>query len=260
MTQKIHPTAYIADTADLGKNVAVGPFAVIEGNTRIGDDCVIGAHAVVLPFVDMGVANVLHPHAVLGDLPQDVHFSAETYSKLQIGDRNVFREGFTAHRATQEAGATVIGSDCYFMNHSHVAHDCRVGDRTIFANNVAIGGFVEIGQNVFMGGGVVVHQFCRVGSYAIVQGTTGLNKDVIPFMLIGGRPAKHYRLNTVGLKRAGITGERYRTLATAFRLLKKKQGLDELTETEDLQLLRQWLAAESKRGIHGFIEINKLEA
>lgn len=259
MTQHIHPSAYIAAGATLGENVCVGPFAVIEDDVVIGKETQIGAHAVVQRYVRMGEGNVLHPHSVLGGLPQDIKFDANTVSWLEIGDNNTFREGFTAHRATRPEGATRIGSHGYFMNNSHVAHDCSIGDHTIFANNVAIGGFVEIGNNVFMGGAVVVHQFCRVGSYAIVQGTTGLNKDVIPFMLIGGRPAKHYRLNTVGLKRAGITGARYKALSSAFRLLKKKAPLDELEQTEDLELLKAWLAVDSKRGIHGFIDVRKIE-
>ncbi len=256
MTQKIHPTAYVAPTAVLGENVTLGPFAVVEENVELGANCQLGAHAVVQPYVKMGEGNVLHPHAVLGGLPQDTSFKAETISWLEIGNNNVFREGFTAHRASVENAVTSIGSDCFFMNNSHVAHDCVVGNKTIFANNVAIGGFVEIGDNVFMGGAVVVHQFCRVGSYAIVQGTTGLNKDVIPYMLIGGRPAKHYRLNSVGLRRAGIKGDKYKVLSSAFRLLKSKQSLEGLQQTEELIFLQQWLAVDSKRGLHSFIEVS----
>jgi UDP-N-acetylglucosamine acyltransferase len=139
------------------------------------------------------------------------------------------------------------------MNNSHVAHDCNVGNKTIFASNVAVGGHVEVGNDVFLGGNVVAHQFCRIGSYAIVQGTTGLNMDVIPFMLIGGRPARHYKLNSVGLRRAGITGDRYKVLSDAFRLLRSKQSLDGLEETEELKQLKDWLAVKSKRGLHGFI-------
>ncbi len=255
MTSLIHSTAYIAPNVVLGEGVAVGPFAVIEDGAEIGAHSQIGAHAVVHGHVRMGEGNVLHPHAVLGGLPQDISFKPETPSWLEIGDRNVFREGFTAHRATVVDGATRIGSDCYFMNNSHVAHDCSVGNKTIFANNVAIGGFVEVGTNVFMGGAVVVHQFCRIGSYAIVQGTTGINMDVMPFMLIGGRPAKHYRLNIVGLRRAGIVGENYKVLSSAFRLLKNKKSLDTLQITEELQYLKNWLAADSKRGVHGFVDI-----
>ncbi len=256
MIQNIHPTAYIATDAQLGDNITVGAFAVIESHVIIGDNCRIGAHAVIQPFVTMGAGNVVHPCAVLGDLPQDTSFKAETVSYLHIGDNNVFREGFTAHRSAKEQGVTRIGSQCYFMNNSHVAHDCSIGDNTIFANNVAIGGHVDIGNNVFMGGTVVAHQFCRIGAFAMVQGTTGLNMDVIPFTLIGGRPARHYRLNTVGLRRAGVTGERYKTLEQAFRLLRQKKSLDDLPETPELKQLKDWLAVKSKRGTHGFVELS----
>lgn len=255
MTQTIHPTAYVSPSAVLGENVKLGPYAVIEDNVVVGANCQLGAHAVIQPYVKMGEGNILHPHAVIGGLPQDISFKEDTVSWLEIGKNNVFREGFTAHRSATEEGMTLIGSDCFFMNNSHVAHDCVIGNNTIFANNVAIGGFVEIGDNVFMGGAVVVHQFCRIGSYAIVQGTTGLNKDVIPYMLIGGRPAKHYRLNSVGLRRAGISGGRYKVLSSAFRLLKKKQSLDDLEQTDELLYLQQWLNTESKRGLHSFIEV-----
>lgn len=256
MAQNIHPTACIAENVTLGEDVTIGPFAVIESDVEIGARCQIGPHAVVQRYVKMGEGNIVHPHAVLGGLPQDLGFNSETVTWLEIGNGNQFREGFTAHRATKENGATRIGSGCYFMNNSHVAHDCSIGDNTIFANNVAIGGHVEIGRKVFMGGGVVVHQFCRVGSYAIVQGTTGLNMDVIPFMLIGGRPAKHYRLNTIGLRRAGITGERYKVLETAFRRLRSKKSLDDLEETDELKELKEWLAVKSKRGLHGFVDLS----
>ena len=255
MTRLIHPTAYVASDATIGKGTNIGAFAIIEHGVTLGENCIIGHHAVIQPFVKMGSGNVVHAHAVLGDVPQDLNFKSETQTWLVIGDNNVFREGFTAHRATKEQGETLIGSDCYFMNHSHVAHDCHIGNKTIFANNVAIGGHVEVGSHVFMGGGVVAHQFCRIGSFAIVQGTTGLNMDVIPFTLIAGRPAKHYRLNTVGLKRAGITGERYDVLSKAFRLLRARQSLDGLPDTDEIILLKDWLSKKSKRGLHGFVEI-----
>jgi UDP-N-acetylglucosamine acyltransferase len=256
MAQNIHPTAFIGPDVRLGDNTSVGPFAVIETGAEIGANCEVGAHAVVHGHVKMGAGNILHPHAVLGGLPQDTSFKAETVSWLIIDDNNVFREGFTAHRASREGAITCIGSGCFFMNNSHVAHDCTIGSNTIFANNVAIGGHVEVGNNVFMGGGVVAHQFCRIGSYAIVQGTTGLNMDVIPFMLVGGRPARHYKLNTVGLRRAGITGERYQALSDAFRLLKNKHSLDGLDETEEIKHLKEWLSIKSKRGLHGFIDVS----
>ncbi len=255
MTQTIHPTAYIAPDAQIGDNTRIGAFAVIESGVNIGANCTIGAHSVIQPYVVMGDNNTVHPHVVLGDLPQDLQFNAVTVTYLHIGDGNVFREGFTAHRATKENSATVIGSNCYFMNNSHVAHDCHIGNKTIFANNVAIGGHVEVGNNVFMGGAVVAHQFCRIGSFAIVQGTTGLNMDVIPFTLIGGRPAKHYRLNSVGLRRAGIVGKNYDVLSKAFRLLRTRQSIDHLPETAELKMLKEFISVKSKRGLHGFIEL-----
>jgi UDP-N-acetylglucosamine acyltransferase len=256
MTQQIHPTAIISPGATLGENVIIGPYVVIEQSVEIGDNCQFGAHAVIQPYVKMGTGNIIHPHVVLGDLPQDTSFKAETVSWLIIGDNNVFREGFTAHRSAKENGETRIGSGCFLMNNSHVAHDCVVGDGVIFANNVAIGGHVEVGDKVFMGGNVVAHQYCRIGAYAIVQGTTGLSMDVIPFTLIGGHFAKHYKLNTVGLRRAGITGTRYNVLSTAFRLLKNRQSLDNLEETEEILYLKRWLAHKSKRGLHGFIDVS----
>jgi UDP-N-acetylglucosamine acyltransferase len=256
MRQHIHPTACIAEDALLGDNITVGPFAVIEAGVELGDNCQVGAHAVIQRYVKMGSGNILHPHAVLGDLPQDTSFNAETVSWLVCGDNNVFREGFTAHRAAKANAETRIGSGCFFMNNSHVAHDCTVGDKTIFANNVAIGGHVEVGKNVFIGGGTVVHQFCRIGAFAIVQGAIGINMDVMPFMLVGGRPIRHYKLNTIGLRRADITGERYKVLAEAFRLLKNKQSVDSLETTEEMRYLRDWLAVKSKRGVHGFIGVS----
>ena len=256
MTQKIHPTAYIADNVKLGDNVIIGPFVVLEESVELGDDCQIGSHSVVQSYVKMGQGNILHPHVVLGGLPQDTSFKAETVSWLEIGNENVFREGFTAHRSATENGITRIGSGCFFMNNSHVAHDCSVGDASIFANNVALGGHVEVGEKVFMGGNAVVHQFCRIGSYAIVRGTTGVSKDVIPFMLVGGWPVRHYKLNSVALRRAGITGSRYKVLSKAIKLLKKKESLDSLQETEELKLLQAWLSVKSKRGLYGFKELD----
>ena len=259
MSQQIHPTAVIAADVKLGNDVVVGPFAVIEHDVEIGDGCRIGTHAVIQPFVKMGKGNTVHPHVVLGDLPQDTSFKAETVSWLIIGDNNVFREGFTAHRSSKERGETRIGSGCFLMNNSHVAHDCVLGDGVIFANNVAIGGYVEVGDKVFMGGNVVAHQFCRIGAYAMVQGTTGLSMDVIPYTIIGGHYAKHYKLNTVGLRRAGITGARYNALSAAFRLLRHRQPLDNLEETEEIRFLKTWLTVKSKRGVHGFVDVAKAD-
>lgn len=251
----IHPTAYIAPDAELGTDVKVGPFAVIEGPSRIGEGCVIEAHAVIKPFVRMGCKNHVHAHAVLGGLPQDLGFDPKTETFLNIGDGNVFREGVTLSRATQAGSATRVGNNNYFMNNTHAGHDCVLGDHNILASGATLGGHVDVGDRVFFGGGVMVHQFCRIGSYAILQGLAGINKDALPFAMVGGRPGKHYRLNLVGMRRAGIDGERLKAVSAAFRRLKKKETLDGLPDTPELTYLRAWLSGQTRRGgILGFIE------
>ncbi|HYE36985.1 acyl-ACP--UDP-N-acetylglucosamine O-acyltransferase [Methylocaldum sp.] len=257
MTANIHPTACIAPDAKLGAGVSIGPYAVIESHTEIGDDCRIAAHAVIHSHVRMGRDNHVCPHAVIGGLPQDLGFDASAETYVEIGDSNVFREGVTVSRATQKGAATRIGANNYLMNNSHVAHDCRLGDNNIFASGATLGGHVHVGDRVFFGGGVMVHQFCRIGSFAILQGLAGINKDVIPFTLVGGRPGKHYRLNLVGMRRAGIDGDRLKAVSIAYRRLRNKQSLDDLPDTPELAYLRHWLVGESKRhGALGFVDIH----
>ncbi|QSA97154.1 acyl-ACP--UDP-N-acetylglucosamine O-acyltransferase [Methylococcus sp. EFPC2] len=257
MTGTIHPTAHIAPGAKLGAGVTVGPYAVIEDQVEIGDGSVIGAHAIIQPRVRMGRNNTVHPTAVLGGLPQDLAFDPQFDTWVEIGDGNVLREGVTISRATKTGTATRIGNECYLMNNSHVGHDCTVGNNTIFASGATLGGHAQVGDRVFLGGGVMTHQFCRIGSYAMLQGLAGINKDVLPFMMVGGRPGKHYRLNLVGLRRAGIDGERLKTVSAAIRRLRNKQSLEGLADTPELDYLRAWLAEGSKRGILPFIDIHK---
>ncbi len=249
----IHSTAIVSEHAKLGDNVSVGPYAVISEPVELGDNCVIHAHAIVSPFVKMGGGNQIYPYAVIGTLPQDQSFDPKTITWVEIGNDNDFREGVTISRATQDDCMTSIGSNCFLMNNSHVAHDCSVGDGATLANGVALGGYVQVGDKAFIGGGSMVHQFARIGSLAMVTGMIGLRKDVIPFTMIGGEPIRHYRLNTVGLRRAGITGQRSGALSDAYRRLRDKQAIDNLPETEEINYLKDWLAAQSKRGVYGFV-------
>lgn len=255
MNHLIHPTASIAPDAQLGEGVIVGAFAVIEERVQIGDGCRVGPHAIIHPGVRLGRGNTIHPTAVLGGLPQDLGFDAATETWLDIGDGNVFREGVTVSRATKPGGATRIGSRCYLMNNAHIGHDCVMGDSNILASGVALGGHVQVGERVFFGGGAVVHQFCRIGSFAMLQGLAGINRDILPFMMVGGRPAKHYRLNLVGLRRAGVDGERLKAVSAAMRRMRGKESLEGLPSTEELDYLRAWLAAGSKRGWSKFVEL-----
>lgn len=250
---QIHPSAIIADTATLGENVSIGPFAIIGEHVSIGDNSIIDAHAVIQDYTKMGCHNRVHPHAVIGGVPQDLSFDSATVTWTEIGDHNTFRENVTISRASFEGEATRIGSHCFFMNNTHVAHDCIVGDNNIFATGSALGGHVHVGDRVFFGGGAMVHQFCRVGSFVMVAAVLVLRKDVMPYTLVGGQPVKHYRLNTIGLRRAGITGDRYKALSKAFRCLKSGQQIDDsIEETEEVVHIQQWLSEESKRGLYGF--------
>lgn len=235
--------------ATLGPGVTVGPYAVIGADVEIGAGTTIGPHAVIHPHVRLGEENSVHAHAILGDLPQDVSFSgAET--RLEIGDRNRIRENVTIHRASQPDRLTRIGSDCFLMAGSHVAHDCRVGDRVILTNNVLLAGVVTVGDGANIGGAAVIHQFCRIGSLAMVGGFGGVGQDILPYAMVHGIPACHFRLNTIGLRRAGVKGERYGALEIAFRALRAgDRELSDAPETPEVSHLREWLAAPSKRGI-----------
>ncbi|MFU8895923.1 MAG: acyl-ACP--UDP-N-acetylglucosamine O-acyltransferase [Gammaproteobacteria bacterium] len=254
MTSSIHPSACVAPGARLGPRVTVSAGAVIEDDVEIGADCVIGAHAVIHRRVSMGERNQVYPHAVLGGQPQDLGFDPLTETRVAIGDDNIFREGATVNRATRAVAATRIGSGCFFMNNSHVAHDCVVGDRVIMATGVALGGHVTVEDGVFLGGGAMVHQFCRVGRLAMVMGLCAVVKDVIPFTMVAGARVRHFRLNTVGLRRAGIDREGLRVLSEAYRRLRRRASLEDLPMTPEVAHLKDWLAANTRRGIHGFAQ------
>ncbi|MFQ5349866.1 MAG: acyl-ACP--UDP-N-acetylglucosamine O-acyltransferase [Thermoanaerobaculia bacterium] len=246
---EIHATAVIDPEARLGEGVRVGPYAVIGGDVEIGAGTTIGPHAVIHSHVRLGEGNAIHAHAVLGDLPQDVAFGGEP-TRLEIGDRNILRENVTVHRASKPDRLTRVGSDCFLMAGAHVAHDCQVGDGVILTNNVLLAGVVTVGDGANLGGAAVVHQFCRIGELAMVGGFGGVAQDVLPYAMVHGIPACHFRLNTIGLRRAGIKGERYGALETAFRTL--RAGDRKLTgspDTPEVCHLREWLAAPSKRGI-----------
>jgi len=252
-SQPIHPTAVVAVNAKIAEDVSIGPYAVIEKNVEIGEGTRIGPHAVIHSNTKIGKRNDIHAHVVLGDIPQHLAYeNKETF--LDIGDDNVFREMVTAHRSIDAETPTKIGSNCYLMSNCHVAHDCFIGDGAIITSNVALGGHVEIGEKATIGGAAGVHQFVRIGAFAMVGAHTYIRKDVLPFAMISGEPARHYRLNAVGLRRNGIKGADYRVLEKAFRLVRKKADLEDLPETKEISLLKEWLAADSKRGLTAFVK------
>ncbi len=249
---RVHPTALVAPGACLGEGVVVGPYAVIEEGVEVGPGTVIGPHVVIHSGVRLGARNRIHAHAVIGDLPQDLTYDGAP-TRVEIGDENVIREGVTIHRATRPDRPTRVGSRCFLMAYSHVGHDCQVGDDVILTNGVLLGGHVVIEDRAVLGGGVGVHQFARVGRLAMVGGLVKVTQDVLPFTLVEGKPARHYRLNTVGLRRAGVNGERYRALEQAFRALRAGKGLDGVPLTPEVAHLKAFLEAPTKRGITGFV-------
>lgn len=249
----VHPTAVVHEGATLGAEVCIGPGAVIESDVHIGAGTTIGPYAIIRQFTRIGENNRIDAHAVIGGEPQHMAYDgSETW--VTIRDNNVLREFVTVNRAYEPGAETRIGSNCFLMTAAHVGHDCVVGDNVIMTNNATLGGHAEVGDNVVMGGLAAAHQFTRIGRFCMVAAHTPLRKDALPYTVIGGNPIRHYRLNSIGLRRSGVTGERYRALEAAFRALRDgNRTLDGVHETEEVRYLREWLAVKSKYGCYGFL-------
>lgn len=248
----IHPTAVVSPQAELDPDVRIGPYAVIEGSCRIGSGVEIGPHAVILPFVRLEAGVKVGPHCVLGGEPQDLSFKGQQ-TWLEVGEHSVLREGVTLHRATRPEQPTRIGKGCYLMGYVHVGHDCQVGQGVILTQGVGLSGHTHIGDYAIIGGHAGIHQFVRVGTRAMVGGASKVSRDILPFTLADGNPALHYRLNTIGLRRAGIPAQSYKVLEAAFRALREGQSLQHLPDTQEMRSLREFVEAPSKRHLSGFV-------
>jgi len=223
----IHASAIVAAGARLGAGARVGPCAVIEDDVVLGDGCEIAAHAVIKRHTRMGARNRIAEHAVIGGDPQDLKFSADSLSHVEIGDDNVFREGVTVHRASREGGRTRIGNNCFLMAYTHVAHDCVVGDQVVMVNYAGISGEAVVQDGAFLSGFVGVHQFCRIGRLAMIGGMTKLVQDALPFCITDGNPGRARGLNHTGLRRGGFSREEIAALKEAYRLLYVRTPLEE---------------------------------
>jgi len=218
----IHPSAIVDPTAELGAGVVVHPFTVIEAGAIIGDGCEIGPHAVIRTGTRMGKNNRVTVGAVLGDFPQDMKFKGEeTY--LDIGDNNHIREYTTLHRATGEGESTVIGDGCMLMAYSHIGHNSRVGNQVMMANCVQIAGHTVVGDFAVLGGLSATHQFTRIGTMVMLAAFSAARVDVPHYMLAEGDPARPIKLNTVGLKRRGVTDESLAALKQAFKIVYRSE-------------------------------------
>jgi UDP-N-acetylglucosamine acyltransferase len=236
----IDSRAVISPQAQVAPDVRIGPFTVIGADVVIGPGTWIGPHAVINGPTRIGAGNKIFQFASLGDAPQDKKYNGEP-TRLEIGDRNVFRESVTVNRGTtHDKGVTRIGNDNLLMAYSHVAHDCVLGDQIVMANCATLGGHVEIGDWVIMGGLSAVHQHTKVGAHCFIAHNAAVTRDVPPYVMVVGRPAAPHSVNSEGLKRRGFSPEQILNIRRAYRLLyrsglKLKAAMEELEKTAATQ-------------------------
>jgi UDP-N-acetylglucosamine acyltransferase len=252
----IHPTAIIHPQAQLGSGCAIGPYCVIGEHVTLGEDCKLHSHVVVDGHAKLGRGNEIFPFAAIGTKTQDLKYKGGA-PRLEIGDHNVFREGVTVHCATNDGDATVIGSHNLFIIHSHVAHDCILGDHIIMSGFAGLAGHVIVEDYATLGGYAAIHQFCRIGKLSMVGGCSRIPQDVSPFMIVEGNPAAARAVNKVGLERAGVSEAAQTALRTAHKII-FREGLmlaaalakieAEFPEVPEVKHLVQFIRA-SERGI-----------
>lgn len=250
----IHPTAIIHPGAQVHPSACVGPYAIIDDGVVLGASCRVGPHVHLTGMTEIGEGNRFHTGCVVGDAPQDAKYKDEP-TRLRIGARNVFREHVTVHRSSKLTEDTVIGSGNFFMAHSHVGHNCRIGDHNIIANGALLAGHVTLMDRAFISGNCLLHQFVRVGTLAMMQGGAGISKDLPPFTIARGN--NHISgLNTVGLRRAGLTGDQRLELRRLYHVLfrggkRMQESLSEAQATfsspESLMMIE--FVAASRRGV-----------
>lgn len=215
----IDPHAVIDPAAELEEGVTVGPFTIIGAGVRIGTGTEIGPHVVIRGECTIGKDNKIFQFASIGEDPQDKKYAGEQ-THLEIGDRNTIREFTTIHRGTvQDESLTSIGNDNLLMAYTHVAHDCHIGDHTILANAASLGGHVHVGDWAILGGFSIVHQFCRIGAHCFTAMGSGISKDVPPYVMVGGHPAKPRGINSEGLRRRDFGAEQIATIKRTYKTL-----------------------------------------
>jgi UDP-N-acetylglucosamine acyltransferase len=232
----IDPRAIVDPGAEVDPSVEIGPFAVIGAGVRIGAGSRVASHAVIRGPTTLGRDTRVFQFASIGDAPQDRKYAGEP-TRLEVGDRNVFREFCTINRGTAGGrGVTTIGDDCLFMAYSHVAHDCIVGSQCIMSNCTALAGHVQLGDWVILSGYAAIHQFCKVGSHAFLANNAAVTRDVPPYLLVAGAPAEPKGVNSEGLKRRGFSAAQIANIKSAYRLF-YRSGLKLAEATAELKAL-----------------------
>ena len=216
--KKVHPTAIVDPNAKIGANVEIGPFSIIGPDVTIGDNTIVQSHVVIEGEVVIGRGNFIGHGVMIGVPPQDVSFSAERRTKVEIGDDNIIREYCTIHRGSPAGSATKIGHKNFLMAGAHVGHNCLIGDNVVIANNCLLAGHVRVDDGAFLGGGSTFHQFMHVGRLVMVQGSSAFGKDLPPFVIAAERNAV-FGLNIVGLRRAGLNANDRNEIKEAFKLV-----------------------------------------
>lgn len=216
---KIHPTAVIAKGALLDDDVEVGPYSVIGEFVRVGRGTSIGSHVVLQGRTEIGPNNRFFQFSSIGEVPQDLKYKGEP-TRLKIGEGNTFREGVTVHLGTEKGGGvTTIENNNLFMAYSHVAHDCHIGDGTVFANSVSLAGHVSVENYAIIGGLCGIHQFVRIGESALVGAGSMVSLDIPPYVIAQGDHARLHGINTIGLQRRGWSREAIDSVKKAYKLL-----------------------------------------
>lgn len=218
MSTKIHPTAIVGSGAELGSDVEVGAWSIIDDGARVGDGTRIEPFVHIYPSATIGAGCRIHEHAVIGGEPQDHDFAGER-SYVVIGDGVIVRENVTINRATGDGGVTSVGSGTMIMEGCHLGHNVKIGEGCTITNMVGFAGHVEVGDFAVVGGMTGFHQFVKVGAYAMVGGMSRIVKDVPPFSLVVGAPARVRGLNIVGLRRRGFTSEQRAKIKRMYRVL-----------------------------------------
>jgi UDP-N-acetylglucosamine acyltransferase len=253
----IHPTAIVHPGAKLAAGVSVGPYSIIGEHVVIGEGTTVGPHVLIEGRTRIGAQNRIFAFSALGGAPQDKKYAGEA-TALEIGDRNTIREYCTFNRGTvQDAGVTRIGNDNWIMAYVHVAHDCQVGNHTIFANAASIAGHVHVGDYAVLGGFTGVHQFVLIGAHSMTAGATLLLQDLPPYVMAAGNDAKPFGINAEGLKRRGFSENQISEIRRAYKTLYRSGlGLEEARlaiaeqaeKAPELKLLVDFLGR-SRRGI-----------
>lgn len=215
----IHSTAIIHDTAQIDTTVEIGPYAVVGEGVTIGAGTKVGPHAVIDGWTEIGENNQIYQFASVGAPPQDLKFAGEQ-TWLRIGDNNHVREFASLHRGTSGGGGeTIIGNNNLFMAYTHVAHDCKLGNQIVMANAATLAGHVEIDDHAILGGLCAVHQFARIGGHVMISGGAMVAQDIAPYTLAHGNRARLVGLNLTGLKRRGFSNDAIRAVKKAYRLV-----------------------------------------